>query len=298
MELHHVVDIVYSFFAQESEPQPRRRSKRLKKYTSPVSAPARSAKPSISRSAARSQALSRSRSAKSRAAEVGDQLQAFFSSEAFQAALVEMEGRGVKQASVYSWEKDGDWIAKEFADVYAKASNLPHEMEDELNALPLHARNASGMQRKAFEAHIRLAERNLKAPPIQILNPVDDDLTPPIEFHYTDLMYHTDNVPRPNFDGLKGCGCRGSCDPLSKTCSCVAKQLSFTSEFTKLFRMIYTEQGTLHSVEFPVIECNAKCGCDEECQNRVRTYIFELTNDAFSLIMVGIGRTTRQTGCD
>lgn len=177
------------------------------------------------------------------------------------------------RASVWSWEKDGDLIAAEFADVYAKAENLPHELEDGLNGLPEFARRASDMQRKVFEAAIRLSEPGSRAPPIQIINPVDDELTPPIEFHYTNLMYHTAGVPRPDFDNLKGCGCRGACDPESTTCSCVATQLKYTSKIVVFQGMVYTEEGTLRWQDIPVFECNAKCGCDDECQNRVCTYI-------------------------
>lgn len=248
-----------------------RRSQRLKQhqpryYGPPPPIRSRSGSTSSGSSLRDLPVIPRSRLAKVR---VVEDEEPFLASKAFQEALAETTKIGVR-ASVFSWEKDGDAIAKEFADIYASADKLPHMLEDQLNSLPDFARRASDMQRKVFEAAIRVAERGRKAPHIKIVNNVDDELTPPIEFHYTNLMYHTNGVPRPDFDGLKGCGCRGGCDPYSKTCSCAAKQLEETAYYLDGRGFGYTEAGTLVHTRIPVFECNAKCGCDESCQNRVR----------------------------
>ncbi|PIL36073.1 histone methyltransferase [Ganoderma sinense ZZ0214-1] len=165
-----------------------------------------------------------------------------------------------------SWKKDQQRMAKEFAPVTQSAENIPHDLHDRLNALPPSARHASNLQ-AIFEAEIaaNTAEDEPNAPPIRVTNDVDDEPTPPMEFYYSNLMWHSTEVPRPDFDALKGCGCVGACNPNSKTCTCVQRQ---KEQCDKLAGFLY-QKGKLISHEYPIFECNINCGCSDDCPNRV-----------------------------
>ncbi|KAG1884046.1 hypothetical protein F4604DRAFT_1734514 [Suillus subluteus] len=112
---------------------------------------------------------------------------------------------------------------------YRLAKDLPHELQDRVNALPQSFRD-SPQATVLFEAMIDEAmDDELGAPPISIINEVTDEGAPPWEFN------------------LKSCGCVGRCDPKSKTCG----------------------KGSLQFFGMPIFECNDFCGCDEDCPNRV-----------------------------
>ncbi|KAI1795489.1 SET domain-containing protein [Ganoderma leucocontextum] len=166
-----------------------------------------------------------------------------------------------------SWKKDQRRVAKEFAPVTQSADNIPHDLHDRLNALPPSARHASNLQ-AIFEAEIaaNTAEDEPNAPPIRVINDVDDEPTPPMEFYYSNLMWHSTDVPRPDFDALKGCGCIGACNPMSRTCACVRRQKEHCDG---LGGFLYDQKGRLKTHEYPIFECNINCGCSDDCPNRV-----------------------------
>ncbi|TFK90557.1 SET domain-containing protein, partial [Polyporus arcularius HHB13444] len=168
-----------------------------------------------------------------------------------------------------SWRKDKRRIAKEFAPITQLAEDIPHDLHDRLNSLPPSARRAGNMQVLIFEAEIRAntAEDEPNAPPIRIINEVDDEPTPPLEFYYSNLMWHGKGVPKPDYDALQGCGCNGPCDPLSKTCACVRRQKSFLDGPSSGF--LYDKKGKLKLHDYPIFECNMNCGCSDDCPNRV-----------------------------
>lgn len=156
--------------------------------------------------------------------------------------------------------------ARERVPSYLKAQNLPHALQDHLNALPAVYR-ATEMARTIFEAAIRESTVNDEpdAPPIEIWNNVDDEMTPPWEFHYTNQMWHGDGVPGPDIKNLQSCDCEGACDPTSKTCSCVKRQ----SKYIDRTGFVYSRGRLKEPVNFPIFECNDFCGCGDECSNRV-----------------------------
>lgn len=166
-----------------------------------------------------------------------------------------------------SWKKDRQRVAKEFAPVTQSADNIPHDLHDRLNALPPSARHARNLQ-AIFEAEIaaNTAEDEPNAPPIRVVNDEDDEPTPPMEFYYSNLMWHSTNVPKPDFDALKGCGCVGACNPNSRTCACVRRQ---REHCTEMAGFLYDQKGRLKTHEYPIFECNINCGCSEDCPNRV-----------------------------
>lgn len=162
-----------------------------------------------------------------------------------------------------------EMIAREFATFSQLAKTISYHIEDELNHLPLYARRADNMQRKVFEAIIaeNTADDEPFAPPIHLINNVDEELSPPIEFHYTNLMWHGDGVPLPNFVELPHCDCEGGkCDPTSETCACVRRQSEYMDGATGF---IFDEHGRLQFHGQPIFECNALCGCTDDCPNRV-----------------------------
>ena len=157
--------------------------------------------------------------------------------------------------------------ARERTPHFLKAADLPHTLQDWLNALPAVYR-ATDQARIIFEAAIResTAADEPGAPPIRIHNNIDDEVTPPWEFHYTNLMWHGDGVPGPDMKSLQGCECEGRCDPKSKTCLCVQKQ----SKYLERTGFVYNDKSRLiDPLQYPIFECNDFCGCGEECQNRV-----------------------------
>ncbi|TEB27917.1 SET domain-containing protein [Coprinellus micaceus] len=132
----------------------------------------------------------------------------------------------------------------------------------------------SGGTRQILSAHIahNTREDEPNAPPIEILNKVDNDPAPPWEFWYTNQMYHGPGVPLPDGSKMKGCDCVGKCDPRSKTCQCVARQrVFFDGTDDHGLGFIYDKQRRLRPLlaGYAIWECNDLCGCDEDCMNRV-----------------------------
>lgn len=173
------------------------------------------------------------------------------------------------QSSSYITWRSVRRAARERKPEYLQARDLPHKLQDYMNALPAMFRKSDGA-RLIFEAAIRenTADDEPDAPPISIINPLkdDDEATPPWEFHYTNRLWHGDGVPAPDLKSLKGCDCLGRCDPKSKTCACVKKQ----SKWIDKRGFVYNNKGRLiFTSNYPIFECNDFCGCGEECQNRV-----------------------------
>ncbi|TFK24558.1 SET domain-containing protein [Coprinopsis marcescibilis] len=164
------------------------------------------------------------------------------------------------------------------------ARDLPHQLQDFINAMDQEQiRNLPGMT-QVFEAfileHTVLDEPD--APPIKVINEVDHEPTPPWEFQYSNRMWHSDNVPPPDVKNLEGCDCIGGCDPRSKTCKCLKKQMDAIAMVDAAgaegeegpvlpmqHEFAYDKAGRLRQPGYPIFECNSLCGCDEDCRNRV-----------------------------
>ncbi|RXW12112.1 hypothetical protein EST38_g13743 [Candolleomyces aberdarensis] len=112
------------------------------------------------------------------------------------------------------------------------------------------------------------------APPIQIINKMDQEPIPPWVFYYTNRIYHRPGVPDPDIVNLIGCNCVGKCDPKSEACACVKRQrdlIPFPAENMEAYNsgFLYDKQKRLKHRDYPIVECNALCGCYAECMNRV-----------------------------
>lgn len=155
-----------------------------------------------------------------------------------------------------------------FKPKYYLAKELPHSLQDHINSWSeesrLHPDTVKIMRSSILE---NTADDEPDAPKIEIINEVDNDPTPPWEFHYTNKMWHGEGVPPPDITGLTNCSCVGKCDPKSKTCACVKRQQQYTSEVIPDFA--YDSRGRLKLPDYPIFECNTLCGCDDDCQNRV-----------------------------
>jgi [histone H3]-lysine9 N-trimethyltransferase SUV39H len=177
--------------------------------------------------------------------------------------------------------------ARERVPKFLKAQDLPHTLQDYLNALPEMYR-ASDQARIIFEAAIResTAEDEPDAPAIRICNEIDDEITPAWEFHYTNKMWHGEGVPGPDLKTLRGCDCEGRCNPKSKTCLCVKKQ----SKYLDISRVgfVYDHRGRLVEplINYPIFECNDFCGCSADCQNRVRVLMCSLGSYSVLILQV------------
>lgn len=167
---------------------------------------------------------------------------------------------------------------------------IPHALQDRINLLDDSYRE-SEHAREVFEAMMRNVTTvdDPNGPPIRIVNEVDDESTPPWEFHYSNRLWHGEGVPDPDLENLQGCSCTGICDPKSTTCVCVKKQARFHDE-GKFGGFAYDEKNRLHknSFEHPIFECNDLCGCTEACRNRVST---------FHRISLSIVQRARLLGC-
>ncbi|KAH9935451.1 uncharacterized protein B0H18DRAFT_412930 [Fomitopsis serialis] len=193
-------------------------------------------------------------------------------------------------------------MMKEFANYYVLAKDLPHELQDRINALGPRARREGDMQIKILEQAIieNTFEDEPHAPPIRIINQIDDEeLTPPFEFHYSNLMWHGEGVPKPDAAKLQGCGCLGPCDPNSKTCECLARQKAYHEA-----GFLYhggRNKGQLIQHNYPIFECNDFCGCSDDCVNRVvqhgRRYPIEIrkTRDKGWGVFAGPKRIPKNT---
>jgi [histone H3]-lysine9 N-trimethyltransferase SUV39H len=146
--------------------------------------------------------------------------------------------------------------------------DIPHSLQDLMNTVEASYRK-SNTAKEMFEAVIyeNTYEDEPNAPPISIINDVDeDDVTPAWEFYYSNRIWHSDSVPPPDLDNLRGCDCEGYCDPKSQTCSCLKRQHEYSGDIPGF---IYDEKGRLKQRGFPIFECNDLCGCLDGCRNRV-----------------------------
>ncbi|EAU87055.2 hypothetical protein CC1G_12392 [Coprinopsis cinerea okayama7 len=151
------------------------------------------------------------------------------------------------------------------------ARDLPHSLQDGINnTKDMHL--LAGM-RDLFKAFIQehTVQDEPDAPPIDIINNIDDEPAPPWEFHYSNQMWHSDNVPPPDVKNLEGCDCVGRC---TKSCACLRRQkklLDPEGPPGQVNDFMYDKKGRLRHPEFqePIVECNALCGCDQDCVNRV-----------------------------
>jgi hypothetical protein len=150
------------------------------------------------------------------------------------------------------------------------AKDIPHLLQDRMNSMSEEYRSDE-TARQVFLAAIQhnTAEDEPDASVIDVVNDIDDERTPPWEFHYTNKMWLGEGVPPPDLDNLEGCSCVGQCDPNSKTCACVKRQaLKWDGG-----GFIYDSSGRAKpgGLQYPIFECNDLCGCFEDCPNRVRT---------------------------
>ncbi|THH16578.1 hypothetical protein EW146_g4087 [Bondarzewia mesenterica] len=150
------------------------------------------------------------------------------------------------------------------------AKDIPHTLQDRMNSLDEIYRKTD-MALSVFEAVIfeNTSEDEPDAPRIKVINEFDDEITPPWEFHYSNQLWHDEDVPPPDITNLRGCGCVGHCDPRSETCSCLQQQQEYLSEHGGPSGFIYDDRGRLKFNGFPIFECNDLCGCLEDCKNRV-----------------------------
>ena len=162
---------------------------------------------------------------------------------------------------------------------YYRVEDVPKDYLDDINNLPDWERDPASMK-ALFETTIMVntSEDEPESPFVQIINKVDDEATPPFEFYYTNRLYHGKGVPPPTeFKNIKGCGCIGVCDPMSKTCSCLKRQREFIEKgnikdvIDNHKGFIYNSEGRAMLSEYPIFECNDACGCTDDCINRVRS---------------------------
>lgn len=157
----------------------------------------------------------------------------------------------------------------EFPQKVYYARDIPHSVQDLMNSMDSHYRK-SLMAKDMFEAVIieNTYEDEPNAPHISIVNDVDGDqeVTPAWEFHYSNHIWHSDDVPPPDLVNLRGCDCKGHCDPKSQTCSCLKRQHEYSDDIPGF---IYDDKGRLKRRGYPIFECNDLCGCLDDCRNRV-----------------------------
>ncbi|KAG6901243.1 hypothetical protein C0995_014649 [Termitomyces sp. Mi166 len=150
------------------------------------------------------------------------------------------------------------------------SKDLPHTLQDTINSFSEAGRRHLSL-RGVMEAAIRenTAEDEPDAPLIEIINEVDDDPTPPWEFHYSNKMWFGEDVPLPDLTKLVHCNCVGRCDPKTKPCACAEKQRDWADGVFHSPDFLYDSKGHVRTTDYPIFECNDLCGCGDECRNRV-----------------------------
>ena len=160
----------------------------------------------------------------------------------------------------------------EFAPRVFYSRDIPHALQDLMNSVEAPYRQSIAAK-EMFEAVIyeNTYDDEPSAPRISIVNDVDGDLevTPAWEFHYSNHIWHSDNVPPADLANLRGCDCEGYCDPNSQTCSCLKRQQEYSGHIPGF---IYDDKSRLKQRGFPIFECNDLCGCLDGCRNRVRLH--------------------------
>lgn len=166
-----------------------------------------------------------------------------------------------------------DYYERAHGIFYKQAEQIPKDLVNEINDMPSWFRDPE-LLRRLFELSIvnNTVDDEPHAPPIRIVNVVDDEATPPFEFYYSNHLWHGKGVPSPDIENLEGCDCEGKCDPRSTTCSCALRQRSLFEAYgvkSTHNGFNYDDRGRLRNNEFPIFECNAFCGCTDDCINRV-----------------------------
>jgi histone-lysine N-methyltransferase SUV39H len=154
------------------------------------------------------------------------------------------------------------------------AEKVPTELHDMINRLPKNYLFNPQMKH-IFESMMEenTADDEPVAPRIEIRGRKDDQVTPYWEFYYTNRIFHGQGVPRSNRKFLKGCDCVGPCNPKSKTCACVKRQMAWVGGDKHVKGFLYNKNGRLVDHHYPVFECNDECECSENCMNRVKAII-------------------------
>lgn len=150
------------------------------------------------------------------------------------------------------------------------AEKIPTELHDMINRLPENYHHNPQMK-QVFESMMEenTADDEPTSPRIEIYSGQSGPVCPPWEFYYTNKIIHGKGVPRSNKRNLKGCDCVGLCDPKSKTCGCVKRQMAWTGNDKSIKGFLYNKKGKVLHPDYPIFECNDACECSEDCMNRV-----------------------------
>jgi hypothetical protein len=125
---------------------------------------------------------------------------------------------------------------------------------------------ATEKSRNRFETTIRKnTEEEEFAPRIHVINDIDDDPCPELDFLFTNKVEFGQNVPNSSLEELSRCNCEGPCDPLARTCLCASIQEAYMD--ARGFS--YDADGKLKEFGVRTIECNQYCSCTSFCPNRV-----------------------------
>ena len=154
---------------------------------------------------------------------------------------------------------------------YCRLSDLPTGLLDYVNNLPDSIRK-SLVFRQMFESMIadNTSQDEPDAPPIRVINEIDDEPTPPWEFYYSNKLWYHEDVPGPDYNKLVGCDCAGECDPTSSTCDCLRRQKKLWPDGENSgVGFSYDEDGLLKNWDETIVECNDLCRCSNKCRNRV-----------------------------
>jgi histone-lysine N-methyltransferase SUV39H len=162
---------------------------------------------------------------------------------------------------------------KEYAPPHVLARDIPCGLANIVNSLEWWQRDPVLLREVFEEAMVaNTTPDEPEAPCIGVYNNVDDEPSPPFEFYYSNLMWHGEGVPPPDWENLEGCDCFGVCDPYGD-CACARRQKEAMGDHYALNGFIYDAKGKLKIHNFPIIECNDKCQCTDDCKNRVSAFL-------------------------
>jgi hypothetical protein len=147
------------------------------------------------------------------------------------------------------------------------------------------------LERPEYTAFLnKLAE--IPGPPILLRNEVDDTPSPPLDFEFINELRLSSIVPEYSMDFVFGCDCpeTGCKDP--DDCSCTQEQkIQNPNEDEHRFR--FNRHGKLTTIDDcrAIVECNDRCNCGPQCQNRVTQRGRKVPLEIFKTKNKGWGRS-------
>ncbi|KAG0644370.1 hypothetical protein HOY80DRAFT_878663 [Tuber brumale] len=110
--------------------------------------------------------------------------------------------------------------------------------------------------------------KQVPGPPITLKNTVNDIPSPDPAFRFISKNILGEGVREPDNGFLIGCECSNGCE--TENCGCITENHLLISGGVENHGFAYDNHGrVIRPNDTVIMECNVRCKCQEECQNRV-----------------------------